>query len=223
MRHYEGAIFDLDGTLLDSMNVWRRIDVEFLARRGFEVPGDYMEAITPLGAGAAADYTIARFGLKERPEDIIEEWLSMAREAYAFTVPLKPSVKAYLEQLKRLEIPIAAATSSERELILPALERNGILPYFDAIVTVREVSRGKGHPDIYERAAGILNRAPEYCVVYEDIIEGIRGANRGGFYTVGVYDPESDFSREAIKREADHYINDFGELLERHRESFAFS
>lgn len=222
MRCYEGAIFDLDGTLLDSMNVWRRIDVEFLARRGFEVPPDYMEAVTPLGASAAADYTIARFGLEENPEDVIEEWLSMAREAYSSQVPLKPSVKEYLERLKELQIPIAAATSSERELILPALDRNGILPYFDTIVTVREVSRGKGYPDIYERAAGILDRDPRSCVVYEDIIEGIRGANLGGFLSVGVYDPESDFSRDAILREADHYINDFAELLDRHREAFVF-
>lgn len=83
MKIYEGAIFDLDGTLLDSMNVWRKIDVDFLGKRGFQVPRDYLEAITPLGARAAADYTIRRFGLQEKPAEIIEEWLSMARDAYA--------------------------------------------------------------------------------------------------------------------------------------------
>ena len=187
MKIYEGAIFDLDGTLLDSMNVWRKIDVDFLGKRGFQVPRDYLEAITPLGARAAADYTIRRFGLQEKPAEIIEEWLSM-----------------------------------ERELVIPALKRNGIYEYFDVIVTVSQVKRGKGFPDIYEKAAFELNRKPETCVVYEDIIEGIRGANQGGFFSVGVYDPESEFSREAIIREAALYIQGFEELMKQHKEKFVF-
>lgn len=222
MQTYQGAIFDLDGTLLDSMQVWRQIDVEFLAKRGYEVPQDYLEAITPLGAKAAADYTIERFSLNEKPEDIIEEWMSMARDAYAHKVLLKPYVKEYLEQLKKLNIPIAAATSSERELMIPALKRNGIYEYFDVIVTVSQVSRGKGFPDIYEKAAQKIAREPEQCVVYEDIIEGIRGAKKGGFFAVGVYDPESDFSREAIVREADFYIQSFETLIGRHQDAFDF-
>lgn len=219
---YEGAIFDLDGTLLDSMNVWRQIDVDFLGIRGFSVPQDYVESISALGIRAAADYTITRFGLEERPEDIIEEWLSMARDAYANKVALKPFVGEYLEQIRRLGIPVAAATSSERELIVPALKRNGILGYFDSIVTVRQVKRGKGFPDIYEKAAEELKREPEKCVVYEDIIEGIRGAKLGGFFSVGVYDPEAEFAREAIMREADLYIQGFQELVGLHRDGFVF-
>ena len=222
MGTYKGAIFDLDGTLLDSMNVWRQIDVEFLAKRGFEVPQDYLEAITPLGVKAAADYTIARFGLHENPEDLIAEWLSMARDAYAYTVPLKPLVKEYLDQLKRLGIGVAAATSSERELMIPALRRTGIYEYFDAIVTVSEVARGKEFPDIYEEAAARIYQKADACVVYEDIIEGIRGANKGGFLTVGVYDPESEFSRKAIIREADVYIRGYEELMDQHREAYCF-
>lgn len=79
----KGAIFDMDGTLLDSMWVWRQIDVDFLGRRGFEVPPDYLEMITPMGYCRAAEYTIERFGLNEKPEDLIQEWYGMAAEAYA--------------------------------------------------------------------------------------------------------------------------------------------
>lgn len=222
MQTYKGAIFDLDGTLLDSMNVWRQIDEDFLRKRGFEVPQDYMAAITPLGAKAAAAYTIKRFKLNERPEDIMQEWMSMAQDAYATQVVLKPYVMEYLEQLKRLDIRIAAATSSERELMLPALKRTGILPYFDEIVTVSEVSRGKGFPDIYEKAALQIGEKSQTCVVYEDIIEGVRGANEGGFLSVGVYDPESQSSKEDILRESDVYIHGFDELMEQHRESYDF-
>ena len=83
MIRKKGAIFDMDGTLLDSMWVWRQIDVDFLGRRGFEVPSDYLEMITPMGYCRAAEYTIERFGLNEKPEDLIQEWHGMAAEAYA--------------------------------------------------------------------------------------------------------------------------------------------
>ena len=97
----KGAIFDMDGTLLDSMWVWKQIDIDFLGKRGFEVPDDYLEMITPMGYQRAAEYTIARFGLDEKPEDLIEEWYQMAAEAYAERVMLKPHVKEYLEALKQ--------------------------------------------------------------------------------------------------------------------------
>ncbi len=97
----KGAIFDMDGTLLDSMWVWRQIDVDFLGRRGFEVPPDYLEMITPMGYCRAAEYTIERFGLNEKPEDLIQEWYGMAAEAYAKKVELKSHAKEYLLELKK--------------------------------------------------------------------------------------------------------------------------
>lgn len=223
MQEYYGAIFDLDGTLLDSMGIWRQLDVDFLGKRGFSVPQDYLEAITPLGFERAAEYTIRRFSLKESPEEIIQEWMEMARESYANHVALKPNVKEYLERLVNLGVPIAAATSSDRELVIPALKRNGIFDLFQNIVTVRDVSRGKGFPDIYEKAAELIGENPKRCAVYEDIIEGIRGANMGGFYSVGVYDPESEMNRESICRESRHYIEDFEELLRLQNDSFIFA
>lgn len=222
MKEYYGAIFDLDGTLLDSMGVWRQLDVDFLGRRGLAVPRDYLEAITPLGFERAAEYTIKRFGFSESPEEIIDEWMEMAKDSYAHRVDLKSNAKAYLEKLAELGIPIAAATSSDRDLVIPALKRNGIFDMFHSVVTVRDVTRGKGFPDIYEKAAELLGENPGRCAVYEDILEGIRGANMGGFYSVGVYDPESEFNREAIRRESRHYIEDFEELLRIQTDRFVF-
>ena len=96
----QSAIFDMDGTLLDSMWVWRQIDVDFLGRRGFEVPLDYLEMITPMGYYRAAEYTIERFRLNEQPEDLVQEWHDMAAEAYEKKVELKPHAKEYLLELK---------------------------------------------------------------------------------------------------------------------------
>ncbi|CUX41188.1 HAD family hydrolase [Clostridium sp. C105KSO13] len=214
MEKFKAAVFDLDGTLLDSMGVWREIDVAFLEKRGITLPDDYVRNITPLGFEAAAQYTIARFGLREDPKEIIREWYDMAKDAYANTVMLKSNVREYLEILKTRDIRIAAATSSDFELVRPALLNNGIFSYFEHIVTVRDVTRGKGHPDIYEEAVSRMNILPADTVVFEDILKGIEGAKAGGFRAVGVYDSYSEYEKDAMIELADHYIYDFGELME---------
>ena len=108
MKQYKGAIFDLDGTLLDSMWVWDDIDVAFLKKRGLEVPPDYQEAITPLGFLEAARYTIRRFGFPETPEELIQEWHQMAVDAYTYEVELKDGAAEYLRYLKEKGIRLVA-------------------------------------------------------------------------------------------------------------------
>lgn len=211
---YQGAIFDLDGTILDSMGVWRQIDVEFLGRRGISVPPDYLEAITPLGFDRAAEYTIRRFSLPESREEIVREWYLMAENAYRYQVELKEGAGEWLNRLKSLNIPLAVATSSDEALFVPALKRTGIYDCFDAFVTVKEVARGKGFPDIYEKAAGRIGCVPEQCVVFEDILQGIRGAKMGGFCAVAVYDEDSTHEEQAMRDAADYYIYSFRQLLE---------
>lgn len=213
LERMKGAIFDLDGTLLDSMGVWRQIDIDFLGRRGFEVPEDYLKAITAKNFRDAADYTIERFCLKERAEDIMEEWFSMAIDAYTCHVELKPYVREYLKQLKSRGVKIAAATSSDARLFEPCLKHHGIYDWFDAFSVTTEVKRAKGFPDVYQNAVRKLGLADEDCVVYEDILKGIEGAKMGGFYTVGVEDVHSFYEKEEIRREADCYIISFEELV----------
>ena len=211
---YQGAIFDLDGTILDSMGVWRQIDVEFLGRRGISVPPDYLEAITPLGFDRAAEYAIGRFPLPASREEIVREWYLMAENAYRYQVELKEGAGEWLNRLKSLNIPLAVATSSDEALFVPALKRTGIYDCFDAFVTVKEVARGKGFPDIYEKAAGRIGCVPEQCVVFEDILQGIRGAKMGGFCAVAVYDEDSAHEEQAMRDAADYYIYSFRQLLE---------
>ena len=187
--------------------------MDFLGRRGFEVPSDYLEMITPMGYYRAAQYTVERFGLNEKPEDLVQEWHSMAAEAYAKKVELKPHAKAYLQELKKAGTHIAAATSSAYELIAPCLERNGVLECFDAFVTTMEVPRGKDFPDVYLEAAKRLKLSPGDCLVYEDIYKGICAAKSAGFEVAAMREEASVDAQEKIRQAADYYIEDFKELF----------
>ena len=213
LKNIEGAVFDLDGTLLDSSLVWEKVDEKFLGDRGFQVPDDYVDEISPLGAERAAVYTIERFGLNEDKDDIVREWIEMAKKEYATEVVCKPYAKEFLEELHKLNIKMAVATSSDRELFMKTLEREGILKYFQKIVTVDEVERGKGYPDIYEEAARRIKVNPHKCLVFEDILAGVTGASLGEFNVVAVFDEKSKHNWEKIKSISKYSINDSKELL----------
>lgn len=213
LKNIEGAVFDLDGTLLDSSWVWEKVDEKFLGDRGFQVPDDYVDEISPLGAERAAVYTIERFGLNEDKDDIVREWIEMAKKEYATEIVCKPYAKEFLEELHKLNIKMAVATSSDRELFMKTLEREGILKYFQKIVTVDEVERGKGYPDIYEEAARRIKVNPHKCLVFEDILAGVTGASLGEFNVVAVFDEKSKHNWEKIKSISKYSINDYKELL----------
>lgn len=186
---------------------------KFLGDRGFQVPDDYVDEISPLGAERAAVYTIERFGLNEDKDDIVREWIEMAKKEYATEVVCKPYAKEFLEELHKLNIKMAVATSSDRELFMKTLEREGILKYFQKIVTVDEVERGKGYPDIYEEAARRIKVNPHKCLVFEDILAGVTGASLGEFNVVAVFDEKSKHNWEKIKSISKYSINDYKELL----------
>lgn len=196
------AIFDFDGTLGDSVGVWQTVDRVFLEKRGLICDDTYIEAVRCRTFEAAAVYTIERYGLPETPTAVVNEWLSLAAEAYRCDVALKPGAKAYLAALKAHGIPMALATTSLPELCRPALCRNGIEEWFDVILTAAEVSRSKAHPDVFLAAADALGALPSETVVYEDLLLAVRTANRAGFRTVGVYDPSFTDEWPALRREA---------------------
>ena len=187
----KGAIFDLDGTLLDSMWVWNQVDIDFLGKRGFDVPPDYPKAIAAMGFHETAEYTIKRFDLKEKVKDVIAEWDRMAAQMYHERVQIKPYVREVLEWMKQQGIHLGVATASYRTLFEPCLRRNGVFDYFEAVTETSEVERGKGFPDIY-----------------------IKAARTGGFRTVAVYDPVAQAEWEENTKKADYHIVKFKELLE---------
>jgi len=206
-------IFDLDGTLLDSMGVWVDVDTKFLKKRGIEVPHDYSDAVSSLSFPEAADYTIKRFGLINTINELLQEWNSLAAHAYANTVQMKPFAKEYLYALRKQGAKLAIATSAIPELYEPALRNNGIYDWFDCICNAKDVGCGKTRPDVFLLAASKLGVPPQDCVVFEDILPAVKSAKSVGMTVCGVYDKFSHNDWEEIKQIADHSIICFEALL----------
>lgn len=210
---FDGYIFDLDGTLIDSAHAWRRVDDIFLSSYGFETPDDYDREIAGMGFDLAAKYTIDRFHLNRTVNEVINEWNDIVREIYASEVFLFDGVEDYLVHLKNNGKKLCVATVNSLDLTVSALRRNGVLDLFDGITTSAEVSRPKEFPDIYLKSAEKIGVPASGCVVFEDILEGIRGASSGGFKTVAVMCKNQVHYRDEIMSICDKYIMNYGELL----------
>lgn len=213
MFDFKGAIFDLDGTLIDSMGVWEKIDREFLKKRNISIPSDYIEKINSMSFKKVAKYTIERFKLKESPEELIKEWNEMAIYEYSNNIKLKPHVKEYLIKLKDNNIKIGLVTSSSRILYEPVLKNNHIYEYFDVLTSLEDVKRDKSYPDIYLLVADKLKLNPQDCVGFEDILVAVNTMKKADFKVIGVYDKYADSEVEEIKKISDRFIYDFKELL----------
>lgn len=208
----KAVIFDLDGTLVDSMWVWHDIDIEYLGRYGYEVPKEMILEIEGMGFTEVAHYFKERFQIPESLEEIKAEWNRMAFEKYATEVPLKPGLAGFLAQLKKDGIRIGIASSNSRELIMACLEHHQIDGCFDRIITSCDVAKGKPSPDVYLRAAELLGVQPEECLVFEDVPMGILAGKNAGMQVCAIEDAHSAAQREEKRRLADFYIRSYDEI-----------
>lgn len=208
IKDFKGHIFDLDGTLTRSNHVWSKIDEEFLGKRGIKVPDDYFKQVSAMNFEQAAVYTNDRFSLGENIQDIMKEWFDMAVYEYTNVIGLCGNAGEYVRRLKDQGRKIALATASTEELYRPVLKRNGILDCFDCFVSTEQVKRGKGFPDVYELAAEKLGLDAKACVVYEDIVEGIKGAKAGGFFAVACLNDHYSHDWDEMREIADEIVED---------------
>lgn len=209
----EAVLFDLDGSLVDSMWIWGDIDREYLGRFGISVPEGLSDEIEGMSFSEGALYFKNRFGIPDGVEEIKAEWNRMAWDKYTHEVFLKPGAREFLTCCRNRKIRLGIATSNSRELVENVLGAHGLREYFGSIMTGSEVKKGKPSPDIYLAAARQLGAAPERCLVFEDILPGILAGKNAGMRVCAVEDEYSAAAREEKKRAADYYINDYVDLL----------
>ena len=157
LNQKKAVIFDLDGTLVDSMWMWKAIDVEYLARFDLECPEDLQKEIEGMSFSETAAYFKKRFSLEDSLEQIKEAWVQMSIEKYKNEVPLKPGARAFLDYISMNGIVAGIATSNGRAMVDAVLDSLDIRRYFKVVTTACEVAAGKPAPDIYLSVADRLH------------------------------------------------------------------
>lgn len=206
-------LFDLDGTLVDSMWMWGAIDIEYLGKFGISCPKDLQKAIEGMSFTETAIYFKERFSLPDSLEQIKADWIAMSIEKYRTEVPLKPGVRRFLEEAEGKGIQMAICTSNGREMVDAVLGALKIRDFFTCVITGCEVAAGKPSPDIYLEAARRLSVKPEECAVFEDVPAGILAGKRAGMTVFAVEDDFSKGMEQEKRRLADGYIDGYLALL----------
>jgi len=212
IKNIKGAIFDLDGTLLDSMKMWRSVSKIYHLGMGITPRADLPEYLQHKSLTEACEYIKEHYPVKHTVEEMTEQMFRNIVKFYREEAKLKDGAKEYLEKLKTKGVKITLATATDKPLMLSSLTRLGIYDYFDKVITCEELSTRKTEPKIYEAALSYMGTQKEETFVFEDILSAIRTAKTAGFKVCGVYD-EMESNQEEIKHLSDVYITSFRELL----------
>lgn len=215
INNFDAFIFDLDGTLIDSMGIWKQVDIEFLGSRGIELPEDLQRIIEGMSFSETAEYFRNRFSLKQDIDEIKAEWNDMAAGYYKNKIALKNGAKDFLNLLIGKGYKVAIATSNSRDLVDHILKRHEIGSYFDTIRTSCEVPRGKPYPDVYLKVAEDLGVNPKKCLAFEDTLAGVMAAKSAGMKVIGVADEMSYCSKDKILELVEEYVLDFNDIIKR--------
>lgn len=207
----KGAIFDLDGTILDSMFIWDTIGEDYLLSLGIEPKESLKETFKTFTLEQVAEYYIENYGVTLSVNEIIDGVNKMAEKYYTETVLLKSGVEDFLKNLKAKTVKMCIATVTDKHLVEAALKRLGVRDYFSQIFTCASVGHSKEEPHIYREAQKHLNTEKDETVVFEDALHALKTAKADGFVTTGVFDVHEE-NQEELKMIADCYIEDYSDF-----------
>lgn len=213
IKNIKACIFDLDGTLVDSMWMWPDIDREYLNRFGIEYDYNLKNEIDGISFHETAVYFKNKFGISDSVEKICKDWEDMAYDKYKYEVKEKPGCKKFLEHIRSKGIKMGIATSNNRSMVDVVLESLNMKDFFEVITTSDEVKRGKPAPDVYLTTANLLNVEPKNCLVFEDVVAGIMAGKSAGMKVCAIEDDFTKEVRQKKKELSDYYIVDYSELL----------
>ena len=206
-------IFDLDGTLIDSMTHFPKANLRVLAEEGITPPENVVNIITPLGYRGAAEYFMTLGVKASAPEEIMARVESYLIGDYTYNITLKPFVKEYAQKLKTEGCKLYVLTASPHSCTDPCLKRNGIFELFDVVWSSDDFEYTKAQVEIYKAAAERIGCSVEDIMFYDDNVTALETAKRAGLSVTGVCDPASDDYKERIINVSDRYVNTFEELL----------
>ena len=208
-----GAIFDVDGTLLDSMFIWDTIGETYLRSIGYQPKENLNETFKNMSLHQAARYYQTEYGVTQSIDEIMDGVNAMLERYYRFEVPLKPGVAELLERLRQDGVRLCIATATDRHLVEAGLDRCGVLSCFGEIFTCNEVGHGKDEPDIFEAALRFLGTRREETLVFDDALYAVRTAKEAGFPVAAVYDSH-ERSQAEVRARSDLYLEDLTQLVE---------
>lgn len=206
-------LFDLDGTLIDSNGVWREVDERFLSARNLTATAEYLDAVGHAIFPTAARFTIDYYHLNETPEAIMDEWMSLAKDAYENHILTKPGVPEYLHQQAAAGETLALVTACVPELGYAVLERHGLTPFFHHLIFAQELGLEKRDPRFFQQVLHHLNVSSAECVFYEDSPKNCAIAKGMGMTVIGILDPLYKDEEVQLQQICDRCIRDFTELL----------
>jgi HAD superfamily hydrolase (TIGR01509 family) len=210
----QGAIFDMDGTLIDSMPIWDTLGETYLRRRGIVPPPGLRELLRPMSLPEAAQYFRVEFGIPDPVDEVLSQFDTLICDQYRNKVGLKPGVLPFLQRLRSQGVRMCIATATGCELAETALRRLGIADFFEFILTCADVGSGKSNPAIFSRALELLGTHIDSTIVFEDALHAIHTAKQAGFTVVGVFDLSAADDAAEISKLADGYILSFDEWKE---------
>ncbi len=211
---FSSAIFDMDGTLIDSMHIWNTQGEDYLTSRGIEPEPCEHDLFLAMGATEFLHYVKGKFGFEESVEEMKRDINARVSSVYAKIKEPKPGVRAYLEKLSKKGVRMAVATATDRCHVESVLSRCGILHFFDLIVTCGEVGIPKTRPDVFDAARKAMGTSASETAVFEDSLHAAETAKAAGYKVVGVYDRFSEEKQEELRSVSDIYITSFEELLD---------
>ncbi len=207
----KGAIFDLDGVLLDSMPFWDNLGAEYLKLKGYAPPDNLNEILKTMSLAQSASYFKEQYGIPKNTDEIIKEIIRLIESQYRLEVPLKPFVARFLDMLYEKNIKMCVATATDYDLAKAALKRLGVDHYFEFILTCSQAGTGKDNPEFFLKVLELLGTPKSETMVFEDALHAIKSAKKAGLIVTGVYDQSAVEDLEEIKATADVYINTFEE------------